>query len=118
MKLGAEQIEQIKVMDWVRHNNLQEIILHIANERSCTPQHGAILKRMGVMKGVSDLFITRARRGYHGAWIELKASKGKLSPEQSKFLENMNREGYFAVCRFGADEAIKTIEDYLMMSST
>ncbi len=118
MKLGAEQIEQIKVMDWVRFNNLHEIVIHIANERSCSPQHGAILKRMGVRKGVSDLFITRASRGYYGAWIELKSNKGKLSKEQSEFLFNMHQEGYFAVCRFGADEAIATIRDYLMMSST
>lgn len=118
MKLGLEQIEQIKVMDWVRFNNLQEIVLHIANERSCSPQHGSILKRMGVMRGVSDLLITRASRGFNGCWIELKASNGKLSPEQKKFLENMNREKYFAVCRYGADEAIKTIQDYLMISST
>ncbi len=118
MKLGAEQIEQIKVMDWVRFNNLDKIVLHIANERSCSAQHGAILKRMGVMKGVSDLFITRASRGYYGAWIELKSNTGKLSKEQSEFLFNMSKEGYFAVCRFGADEAIATIRDYLMMSST
>lgn len=113
MKLGLEQIEQIKVMDWVRFNNLQEIVLHIANERSCSPQHGAILKRMGVMKGVSDLFITRACNGFHGAWIELKSTKGKLSPEQIKFLENMNREKYFACVRFGSQEAIETIKEYL-----
>ncbi len=101
MKLGPESIEQIIVMDWVRKEKLDDFIFHCANERKISPQGGALLKRMGVLPGVSDIII---------------ADKGKLSPAQSKFLEKMNAHGYFAVCRFGHKEAIATIKDYLGMS--
>ena len=116
MAIGKEQVEQIIVMDWVRFHKLEKVVLHIPNERRCSPQHGAILKRMGVMKGASDLFIARASRGFHGAWLEMKAEKGKLSPSQKEFLERMATEGYFTACRFGAKETISTIEHYLQMT--
>lgn len=112
MKIGAEDTQLIIVMDWVRFNNL-DYIWHCANERVVSPQGGAILKRKGVLAGVSDLIIMTPRNGFHGMFIEMKVGVGKLSPAQAKFLEIMNREGYLAVVRYGADETIKTIKEYL-----
>jgi hypothetical protein len=42
---------------------------------------------------------------------EVKA-KGKLSPEQAELLEKLNKAKYRAVCCFGAEEAIKEIDEY------
>ena len=60
-------------MDWVRFNKLDKFIWHTANERSVSPQSGAILKRKGVKAGVSDLTIARQSNGYPGMYLELKA---------------------------------------------
>jgi len=111
MALQPEQIIHIQVVDWVRAcTDLP--VLHFGNERRCSPQHGAILKRMGVVSGASDLFFPRSNGKHHGLFIELKTLKGKLSPSQIKFLENMNQENYFAlVCR-GAEEAITFIKTF------
>jgi hypothetical protein len=114
-RVGLEDIELIKIMDWVRYNKLHNFTWHCANERQCSPQAGALLKRKGVLAGVSDLFLAKSSGAWHGLFIELKVKGGKLSPAQSKFLEAMNSNGYLAVCRFGADEAIKTIKEYLLL---
>jgi len=109
MKFGKESIEQIKVFEWVK-NNTNLPFMHIANERSCTPQQGSILKRMGVRAGVSDIFIPRASKGHHGCFIELKVGANKPTDLQKLFLEEMTNEGYFAACVWGSDAAIEVIK--------
>lgn len=116
MKLGAESIEMIKIFDWLRYNNLDKIAWHTANERRTSPQAGAILKRMGVMSGVSDITIARPIAPHHGLFLEVKAAKGKLSPAQIEFLTNMKSEGYKTEVAFGADEAIDKIKAYLQIA--
>lgn len=118
MTLGPEQIAMITIFDWIRWHKLDDVAFHIANERKCHPAQGAILKKMGTKPGVSDIAIMRAKNGFHGLFIEVKVGKGKPTPLQLEFLETMGREGYLACVRYGADEVIKTIENYLMMSST
>ena len=109
MTLKEEQIEQIKVFDWIRQcTDLPAI--HIANERKCNPQQGSLLKRMGVRPGVSDIFIPRAILKFHGTFIELKTKKGKPTLTQLVFLQDMAREEYFTMVCYGADEAIQTIK--------
>lgn len=114
MKLGKEQIEQIKLREWViQCTDLP--FLHIANERTCTPQHGAILKRMGVLKGVSDVFIPRANKTCHGLWIELKVGKNKPSPTQLEFGNEMLEEGYGFYVAYSSEEAILMIKSFYGM---
>ena len=54
----------------------------------------AKLKKMGLMKGVSDLFISEASRGYHGLYLEAKTKIGKQSPEQNLFEKAVKFRGY------------------------
>ncbi len=86
---------------------------HCANERRVSPQHGSILKRMGVTSGVPDIAIMIPKNGFNGLFIELKVKPNKPTPAQLKFLETLNINGYLAVVRYGANEAIKTIQEYL-----
>lgn len=109
--MQPEQIEQIKVCEFVKQcTDLP--FLHIPNERKCSPQYGARLKRMGVLSGASDIFIPRANGRFHGMFIELKTLKGKPSPAQIKFLEDMHTEGYFGMVCYGAEDAIETIKAF------
>ncbi len=113
MKINSEDIMQITVMDFVRYHKLDKFIFHCANERSTTPQAGALLKRKGVLSGVSDILILKSSKGRHGAAIELKSKGGKVSPNQLTFLETLSEHGYFTAVCYSADEAILTICDYL-----
>lgn len=113
----SEELIHKTVMDWVRvHPKLSKITLHYPNEGRRTFHYGRLLKSMGMRAGVSDLFIAKASHGYHGAWIELKTTKGKLSPSQRDFIEDMTEQNYYtAVCR-SIDEAIATIKWYCISS--
>jgi len=111
LRLGAEQIIQIQVVEFIRQTTDIPVI-HIANERRTTPQHGAILKRMGVLAGVSDLFFPRSNGRYPGMFMELKAPNGKLSIAQAQFLLDRTNDGYYCIVCYNAEDAIKTIQDF------
>ena len=62
----------------------------------------------GVPKGFSDLFGFRKSDG-RAVFIEVKTKKGKVSPEQRRFINQMITYGAVAgVCR-SAEEALKLI---------
>lgn len=114
----SEDQEQELVIQWrdIMANQYPELrrLFHIANGGSRHPAEAQKLRRMGVVPGVSDLFLPVSRKGYHGLWIEMKKQRGgRLSEYQKDWLEGMNKEGYMAVRANGADEAIKILEDYL-----
>ena len=115
MSLKPEQILQINLINWFRFKfpDLADDLHHFANERKCSFDEGRKLKRMGVTKGVSDLFLALPLNGFHGLWIELKTEKGKLKHEQMEFIERKNQRGYVAIAVWGLETAQKIIIDYL-----
>lgn len=120
MKL--EDLEQIAIIDYFSHmKNISSYIIHIRNEAKRTAAENKRAKRMGLKKGVSDLFIAIPKNGYAGFFLELKAQKtqfsraGKATKHQLSFLENMKNAGYKTGIFFGAEEAISAICDYLQI---
>jgi len=115
MALKPEQIEQINLVSWFKHTypEYEKDIHHFANERKCNVIEGRILKRMGVMRGVADLFIAIPVNNKSGLWIELKVGNAKPSQEQKEFLACKMMRGYDAVCVWGADAAKEVIKAYL-----
>lgn len=109
-----ERIEQINFMNWVRENypDIWEDTYHFANERRCSVMEGRNLKKMGVKKGVSDIFVAVPYCGLSGLWIELKAEGGRLSEEQKEFITRMNSRGYLALAVWGADSAKAVFNAY------
>jgi hypothetical protein len=87
-------------------------IMHFPNEGKRSPRYGKLLKDLGMRPGVADLFIAIANHGYHGAWIELKTSNGRLSPAQSEFLKDMATQGYYTVVCRTVDDALQIIHWY------
>ena len=71
------------------------------------------MKRAGYVKGVPDLQIMESRHNYHGLFIELKTKKGRLSPYQKHWIEDLNNKGYLAQCCKGVEEAMDLIDWYL-----
>ena len=113
MKINHEDGIMIAINDWILLKRYDSFIFHLAQERKCTPQYGAKLKRMGVRAGVADLFITRPCKGFHGYWIEVKAGKNKPAQAQLDFLDNRRAEGYKAEWLVGFDETVRSIESYI-----
>jgi hypothetical protein len=111
----SERDEQIKLFQWIRlHPNIKPYALFIPNDGKRSPLLGAIYKRMGLRPGTSDIFIAIPNKTHHGLWIELKWRKNKATPAQLEFIEDMTRQGYAAHVIWGADDAIKQIEQYLL----
>lgn len=81
---------------------------------------GAMLKRLGQRSGVPDLFLALRRpfgmctgSAWGGLFIELKAPKGIVSPEQTAMLAELQKQGYqTAICRT-LEDAQNVIKDYL-----
>ena len=91
---------------------MDELVIHIANQRKCSNVYGHKLNRLGVRKGVSDLFIPIANHGHFGLFIELKSRKGKLSPYQAEFMLKMKQQGYYVACCNNIDDTIKLLRWY------
>lgn len=106
-----ERQHQITVIDWLKlATDLP--YYHFAGERKCSPQYGALLKRMGSKPGVSDIFLPRTTNNgsFKGAWIELKVGRNKPTPAQLQFMSEMIEDGYYAQTAYGADECILMIK--------
>lgn len=110
--IGAEAISQIQICEWLRQLHPEIPYIHIANERQTNPVFGRILKRMGVRKGVSDLFLPKPNDTFSGLWLELKSPTEKLSLNQIIFMNEMIDLGYAAHAAYSFDEAILIIRNF------
>lgn len=109
-----ERDEQIKLFQWLHlHPILKDLAFSIPNEGKRSLTMGKIFKRMGLRSGTPDIFIPYPTKKYHGLFIELKYGRNKATPMQQKFIERLKNQGYAAEIIWGADDAIKYIEEYL-----
>ena len=114
----SEEQEQMTVIEWrdlmaKQFPDLEDLI-HIPNGGWRSKPEAARFKRLGVRRGVSDLFLPAPRGKYHGLWVEMKRRQGgKLSPDQKDWIDRMNRKGYLALRANGSEEACEIIYQYL-----
>lgn len=115
--MNHEDYEQIAVFDWARMAECTypqlHWLYHVPNERKCSVQQGALLKRKGVKSGVPDIFLDYPVNGYHGLRIELKYGKNKPSESQREWIQMYRQNGYYACVCYGAEMAIDVIEAYV-----
>ena len=113
-ELSEESIQKTVIV-WARsHPRLKSIVIHIPNEGKRSPIYGKKLRDMGMVAGVWDLLIATSRRGYIGAWIELKSKDGKLTPAQKEFGIEMGHQNYFLDVCHSIEAATKTISWYCL----
>ena len=91
---------------------------------------GAMLKRLGQRSGVPDLFLAVPRKYsedfkwgasetrtlvsvWCGLFLELKAPKGVVSPEQTIIMAELQKQGYKCVVCRSLDECKAAITEYL-----
>jgi len=110
--LVSEHSEQCSVIDYCKIRRYP--VFAIPNGGSRNKAEAAKLKAEGVSAGVPDLFIPIPKQGYHGLFIEMKVGKNRTSLEQDEWLALLRKNGYRAEVCYGADAAIKTIDDYIM----
>ena len=94
---------------------LIDAIYHPPKGGLTNPKEAARFKRQGVKAGVSDLVIRQARGGWHGLYLEFKATPphhAALSESQHGWLEESEYEGYCAVLARGLEEAKAVLREY------
>lgn len=87
---------------------------HIPNGGKRSKTEAMRFSLEGVKSGVPDICLPVARGEHHGLYIELKRREGgKVSAEQTAWIEALIREGYCAaICR-GWEDAAHVILQYL-----
>ena len=118
LPVASEDTEQICLMRWARASSAAmpelKMLVHIANERKCTPAQGQRLREMGVRKGMPDLFLFVPRGSYHGLAVEMKRTRGGVvSDEQREMLAALEAMGYAASVARGWEQASDIISDYI-----
>ena len=72
------------------------------------------LKAEGCRAGVADVMFPYPSKGFHGLAIEFKKPvTGRVSKEQSDYLNLLGRNGWLVAICTDAEAAIKTVKDYL-----
>jgi len=71
------------------------------------------LKAEGARAGVPDLCLPVARGGFHGMYLEMKAGKGKETPEQAEWRKRLEAQRYYCRIAHGAREALTMLMVYL-----
>ena len=84
---GAETAPQTwnVVITYITGNKMyiDQALIAIPNGGKRNPREAGRLKAQGVKAGVSDLLLPFSSQGAHGLWIEMKAGRNKLTPNQA-----------------------------------
>lgn len=117
-QVPSEHSEQCALVEWARlqAGKWPELALLFAipmgGARYATV--GAMLRKEGARKGILDLCLPVARKGYHGMYIEMKKRRGGVvSPEQKWWIDALTAQGYKVTVCHGFDAARAEITDYL-----
>ena len=104
---------QAHIFQWASYIRPLKYMFAIPNGGSRDVREAVNLKRQGVKRGVSDIFVPMPTQNYHGLFLELKVGKNKPTKEQIDFLKFVNSVGYCGVVCYGFEEAVTTIQNYL-----
>ena len=113
----SESQEQQALIQWAEILSGQypelKLMYHIPNEGKRSPMTGARMKCEGLKKGVPDLCLPVARKGYHGLYIEMKAKGGKVTVEQGEWLKALGNQGYLTLVGWDWVKTAEEIKKYL-----
>ena len=114
MNSPTEHDEQVAVIQYCTLRNIPVFAIPNGGHRNIIT--ATRLKAEGVMPGVPDLFFPVPRLNFHGFFLEMKRRKqSRITEEQSKWLDFLNKNGYYVEVAYGADEAIKLINTYFKL---
>jgi len=117
----TENQQQIALIQWCNLIGVKEFyhrmngkfpIAHF-NNNSASDGIGAHKKKMGVFRGIPDLFIPIKSSGFSGLFIELKDGVKKARPDQIACMDFLTGQGFKCAVCYSAKHAVETIRDYL-----
>lgn len=100
---------------------LHDVTYHVPNGGVRSYKAGAAMKKQGAKAGVSDLVVMDARGGWHGLYMEFKASPphtAALADSQHDWLALAEGRGYCAVLAVGLEEAKAVLREYVALVRT
>lgn len=114
----SESTEQQALFQWASYNEAKhpelKLLYHIPNGGKRYKATAVRLKKEGLKAGVPDVFLSVARKNYHGLYIEMKDRKsGTTSDSQKEWIENLHQQGYDVHVCHGWEVAKDTILWYL-----
>ena len=122
--IGTEDNFQISVAQYL--DSLGVLWLHVANERQLNviknkkgkfySPLGSKLKKKGVKAGFPDVAIFEKRFQYLGLMIELKIKGNATTPNQKRWLAELQKRGYLCKVSYSLDETIDIINRYLSVN--
>jgi len=123
---GSEQKALISWLhgEWRRGTEVGQaypFTYHVPNGGQRNKRTAAELKAQGVRAGVSDLVVSIARGGWHGLYVEFKATPPRhasLAASQREWLARMEAAGYCAVLARGLEEARAVLREYMALAPT
>lgn len=110
-----EENIQRALFAWLRikHGDVADQFIHVPNGGYRSKATAGRLKAAGVRRGVPDILGFVPRHNFVGIAIELKATGGRLTPQQAEWLDHLNSIGWLATVCVGLDKAQETIASYL-----
>lgn len=97
IKEDREAKEQIAYFEYFErfYPEIWEHLFHIPNGGSRHVLEAINLKKQGVKKGVLDIHMSVASRGFHSLYIEMKdpLKKGRISKEQKEWINRLKNTG-------------------------
>jgi len=114
---SSEHNEQVTLFQWASLNvgrwPCLSRMFAIPNGGHRHPAVAGRLKAEGVKAGVPDIFLPWPVSGWCGLWIEMKYGRNKPTKKQRDWLAWLGINGYKTATCWGAEEAIRVIEEYL-----
>lgn len=112
----SESQLQIGCIRWfdIQYPQYSNFLFHIRNGGSIkSAREGLKFKRMGVRKGIPDLFLSLPNSDFHGMYIEMKRRGGRPTMEQMENQIRFKCYGYEFIIVDNIEEFINVVKDYL-----
>ena len=93
----SEQMLQISLVNWFErhHPRYAHRLFHVPNGGLRDKRTAKQMQLAGVRRGVPDLLFPVPMGGYNGLALELKIGDGKLTREQSLWLDDLRIYGWY-----------------------
>ena len=113
--LGAEAEIQAQFVSYVKEHEpvIADSMFSVPNEGVRSFATLTYLKKLGLLKGVSDLIILYPTSLYPGLIMEFKSPKGPLRPHQEAFLRRQHNLGFYTCVPRSIFEAVDHFYAYL-----
>lgn len=114
-RISHEHNLQCAFFRWLtlQYPTVREVTFAIPNGARTTIKEGAWLKAEGLTKSIPDLYISVARQGYNGYYVEFKIHPNKPTDEQLEKHKRLREQGYKVDVIYSIDTAMESVKNYL-----